>query len=242
MNKIERSSSNDDYYIVPVARSYNSNNWERVAGPYATELSISNCCSLSIPNLSSVSSSDNGKFILMSFSHSASNKEEVSRFFQQTTFGPDMNMINSWNYGGVMTREMGKWLKSQMDKDETPITSHRAFFRQRANFPLPNALAMQFRRPRHPCARYARWREYSFTPDEYLTLLNVSRWNGQYLLRVDGVPRTVVSTWKEEEEGQNLPLGDFEFCKYYVHSYFFLRGETSYSLFVHNRLWYRRNG
>jgi uncharacterized protein (DUF1501 family)/uncharacterized protein (DUF1800 family) len=209
MNNIQRSSSNEDYYIIPVARSYNNKNWERVAGPYVQDLSISGCCELVIPNLSS-----QGKYLLMSFSHSATNKEEVSRFFQQTTFGPDLDMINSWNYSNDMMQEMGKWLKTQMDIDQTPMTSHRAYFRERANFVLEYESADRYRRPRHPCAQYSRWREYSFIAADYDFEFTVTRWNGQYLITIDGVPRTVMGVWKDEWSDQNLRLGSWQFCWY----------------------------
>jgi hypothetical protein len=211
MNTIERNSKNEDYYIVPVARSYNNNNWERVAGPYAQDLSISNCCSLAIPKLPNLASE--GKLILMSYTHSVSNKEEVSRFLQQTTFGPTLDMINGWNYGMDMTSGMGSWLKSQMDENQTPITSHRAYFRERANFPMLNSFASAFGRPRHPCAKYARWRQYAFTAADYQSQVSVTRWNGQFILSIDGNPRTVVSNWKDAE-GNDLDVDIYEFCKF----------------------------
>ncbi len=209
MNNIQRSSSNEDYYIVPVARSYNNNNWERVAGPYAQDLSVSGCCNVAIPNLS-----NEGKLVLMSFSHSVTNKEEVSRFFQQTTFGPNLDMINSWNYNNDLMQEMGKWLETQMDTNQISMTSHRAFFRERADFPAILATADRYVRPRHPCRRFSRWREHSFVTADYGYDFGVTRWNGQYLITVDGYPRTVMSTWKDESTGQNLRLGTWRFCWY----------------------------
>ena len=210
INSIEKNSQTDDFYIVPVARSYNNRKWERVAGPYAQDLTVSTCCDLDIPNLPDL---DDGRFVLISFSNTATDKEEVSRFFQQTTFGPDLDMINEWDYSNDMTQEMSKWLKSQMDESETPMTSHRAFFRERVDFHLYDAEAIQYLRPAHPCAKYARWREYSFIQNDYYSTLVVSRWSGKYLLTVDGVPRTVMDTWRDEDSGNNLRLGTWGFCK-----------------------------
>jgi len=209
MNDIQRNSSNEDYYIVPVARSYNNKKWEKVSGPYVQDLSISNCCNLNIPNLPDLPT--NGKFLLMSFSHSATDKEKVARFFHQTTFGPTLDMINSWNYNNGLEKEMGNWLKTQMDEDQTPTTSHRAFFRERLDFPLHNANANRYRRPRHPCDQYSRWRDYSFVAEDYDDEIVVSNWNGKYLIKVGGEPRTVVSSWKDEDN-QNLRLGSWKFC------------------------------
>ena len=72
----------------------------------------------------------------MSFTHQPSNQEEVSRFFQQTTFGPKLSMINSWNYGNNLQQEMSKWVKAQTDESVTPPTSHRAYFRERADIQM----------------------------------------------------------------------------------------------------------
>ena len=211
MDNIQRSSSNEDFYIVPVARSYNNNNWERVAGPYAQELSVNGCCNVVIPNLPNLR--ENSKFLLMSFSHSVTNKQEVSRFFQQTTFGPNLDLINSWNYNNDMMKEVGKWLEIQLDTNQTPITSHRAFFRERADFPMMFESADPFKRPYHPCDKYSRWREYSFVSLDYSEIYSreivVSSWNGQRLITVDGIPRTVVDALTEEGTGQTLPAGTY---------------------------------
>ena len=205
MNSITRNSNNGDYYTIPVARSYNNRNWERVAGPYAQSLSISNCCKLVIPNLSD----DDGKFLLMSFTHQINEREQVSRFFQQTTFGPDLDMINSWNYNTNIDQEMGSWVKAQMDETQTPITSHRAFYRERVDYSTIRQNAEKFRRPRHPCAKYARWREYSFGTSDMRSMVEVSRWNNQFLFSVDGVPRTVMNSFQDDVTGENLALGTY---------------------------------
>jgi hypothetical protein len=219
MNSITRNSKNDDFDIVPVARSYNNQKWERVAGPYAQDLEVSNCCSLAIPNLNvnNSGSDDNGRFLLMSFSHNLSEKEEVSRFFQQTTFGPTLDMINLWNYGNSnIQHEMGDWIKKQMDEDIVVPTYHRAFYRQRLDFSFyQETISANARnnnaRPRHPCARYSRWRPFSFTNDDYYAELNVSRWNGRILLRVNNIPRTVVSSF-QDRDGANIGTGTYRIC------------------------------
>jgi hypothetical protein len=213
MNNINRNSNTDDFYMTPVACSYNKRNWEAVAGPYAQNLSINNCCTLVIPNLSDQSSA-NAKFVLMTFSHSTTDREEVSRFFQSTTFGPNLNMINSWNYNNDMKSEMNKWVKTQMNEKQTPLTSHRAYFRQRANFDMERQNANRIHRPFHPCAKNARWREYSFlTSDTGLTVA-VTNWNGKYLISVDGYPRTVTdkSLWIDMYGNVTPGTRTFSFC------------------------------
>ena len=95
LDHFSRSSQFQDYRIVPVARSYAGFDWERVEGPYAQSLNSTcheNTCILDIPALANL---EYGKFYLMSFAHSLPDKAVVSRFFQQTTFGPTLEMINS---------------------------------------------------------------------------------------------------------------------------------------------------
>jgi hypothetical protein len=223
MNSITRESSNDDFDIVPVARSFNNQNWERVAGPYAQDLRINNCCSVAIPNLPNLDG-DNGKFVLLSFSNELSSEEIVSRFLQQTTFGPTLEMINSWNYNqGSMEQQMGKWLSNQMNTNLTPPTYHREYFRERTDFSTWNEAQNYFYRPRHPCEKYARWREFAFTTEDYAETpnLEVTRWNGKFLLKVDDVPRTVMNTWKDSDE-ENIGTGLFYFCESFSHFYYSL--------------------
>jgi len=210
LNIITRNSNAADFNIVPVARSYNNRNWERVAGPYAQNLEVNNCCSVVIPSLSNLQA---GKFILMSFSHSVTNKEKVSRFFQQTTFGPTMAMINSWNYGNNILSEMGKWVKRQVNPNQVSPTSHRQYFRERVDFSTYRHSAYKHYRPRHPCGRYARWREYAFDIDDSSQPATVSLWNGKYLVKINDIPRTVISPsdW-EYADGQNIGVGNFYIC------------------------------
>ena len=111
--------------------------------------------------------------------------------------------------------EMAKWVKDQTDESQTPITSHRAFFRERANFPLFDSLAIRSRRPRHPCAQYATWKEYSFTSTrDWEHDIVISNWGGQHLVTVDGYPRTVVSSWKNMDGFDvDIGTGTSGFCK-----------------------------
>lgn len=222
MNTISRDSKSSDFSLVPVARSYTNFNWERVAGPYAHDLEIINCfsgsCSLDIPYLSDMKGTS--KFVLMSLSHSLTSQEEVSRFFQMTTFGPTKSMIDSWNYNASIESESAAWVKEQMNESATPMTSHRAFFRQnfdRADMYQGGSLdgslpSNPFFHARHPCDQYARWREFAFTSEDYNYPLTVTTYGGMFLLSVRGIPRTLVSQWKTTH-GQHVGFGQFTFCK-----------------------------
>eukprot|EP00586_Coscinodiscus_wailesii_P017163 CAMPEP_0172518280 /NCGR_PEP_ID=MMETSP1066-20121228/290722_1 /TAXON_ID=671091 /ORGANISM="Coscinodiscus wailesii, Strain CCMP2513" /LENGTH=2420 /DNA_ID=CAMNT_0013300633 /DNA_START=56 /DNA_END=7314 /DNA_ORIENTATION=- len=221
-DNISRRSNTDDFNIVPVARSYSAFDWERVAGPYAQDLQVTGCsldvCALEIPNLPNL---NDGKFILMSFSHSlGSQEEQVSRFYHRTSFGPTKSLIESWNYSASsLDSEMVSWVTKQMDEDQTPMNSHRAYFRRNIDRSAvfqggsPDGILRwnDHFHPRHPCEKHARWREYSFTVDDYSFPLAVSMYAGQYLLSVNGVPRTLVSAWKNDH-GHNLSPGHYTFC------------------------------
>ena len=106
----------------------------------------------------------------MSFAHSLSDKATVSRFFQQTTFGPTLDMINSWNYGtnGTNTtmNAMASWVESQIGT--TPITYHREYFRARVDGPqnqnLPSA---KIYGPRHPCDENSSWTRMAFREEDF---------------------------------------------------------------------------
>lgn len=215
--------------IVPVSRSYSGFDWEKVAGPYSQDLEVTTCsstaCTLTIPNLPDLN--ENDKFILMSFSHELTDKEQVSRFFHLTTFGPTKDMIDNWNYGTSLEAETSKWVKEQMTEGLTPITSHRAFYRKnldRSTFyeggNLDGSLASNpHYHPKHPCDRFARWRDYSFSADDYNFFpiaLQVTHYHGgQYLISVNNIPRTIVGQWKTEH-GHDIGAGQFGICKYCV--------------------------
>jgi hypothetical protein len=236
LDNISRISNLSDYNIVPVARSYAGYDWERVAGPYAQDLnstcSSSGVCNLNIPVLSNL---EYGKFYLMSFAHSLSDKATVSRFFQQTTFGPTLDMINSWNYGtnGTNTtmNAMASWVESQIGT--TPITYHREYFRARVDGPqnqnLPSA---KIYGPRHPCDENSSWtrmafREEDFNIFKYSTITATERSDGTMLLSVNGVPRTVVDSWQNHLNGKNLGPGTFRLGKWCWDTEFRLYGRLS---------------
>ena len=135
LSTLSSTSSLSDFNMVPVSRSYDGKNWQRVAGAYAQDLNIacsSGQCSLAIPTLPHL---EVGKFVLMPFENSleTNDRASVSRFFQRTTFGPTLAMINSWNYSVDLLFEMSSWVKDQVDEAISPITSHREFFRKRLN-------------------------------------------------------------------------------------------------------------
>lgn len=67
---------------------------------------------------------------------SLNNTNSISRFLQQTTFGPTLDTItnflgiNNSNLNDSPYTDYANWIQTQID---LPITSHRAYFRERSN-------------------------------------------------------------------------------------------------------------
>lgn len=210
---ISRTADLSKYHAVPVARSYGGGDWERVAGPYAGLLSISGCdtssCILEIPVLPNLVE---GKFILMSFYHSPSREAQVSRFLHKTTFGPTLEMINSFA-GGDLAVAKASWVNSQINSVDA--TSHREYFRKRVDVAIQEeeetAQGQNVRlqkKVRSPCDAGSRWTEYAFTTDDYdFGNIAASYAHGGVLITVNGVARTVMTEWVDDNTGQNLRTG-----------------------------------
>ena len=220
LDSISPNSSLSDYNIIPIARSFNGYDWRRTAGPYAQSLGIvcdDSECQLSIPTLSDLLE---GRFVLMPFQHSVSEKAEISRFFHQTTFGPTMKMINEWDYNSGLSTEMSKWVRDQIDINVTPSTSHREFFRRQLNYQLSlgeeaaniNDNKKQMFKVRKFCNAGARWAKYAFTTEDqgkYFTVTQET--NGLFAIKKQGSLDlvTIVEFW-QDEHGLDLGEGTFQ--------------------------------
>ena len=209
LDHFSRSSQFQDYRIVPVARSYAGFDWERVEGPYAQSLNSTcheNTCILDIPALANL---EYGKFYLMSFAHSLPDKAVVSRFFQQTTFGPTLEMINSWDYSVANIQStMASWIKSQMMSSPT---FHREYFRSRMDGPRRQVGDETSKNvgPFHPCGKGASWTRMAFREEDNSSIQSTVRSDGSVLLSVGGVPRTVVQSWQYYWTGEYPGSGTF---------------------------------
>ncbi len=200
---------------MPVARSYAGYDWERVAGPYAQSLhtNCSSVCDLNIPPLPNLGA--DGKFYLMSFTHSLSDRASVSRFLQQTTFGPTLDMINSWEYETNTLDAMASWVDTQI---HISPTYHREYFRARVVGPRRQySFATESYGVRHPCSKDSSWTRAAFREEDFNVagghsiITATQRSDGTMLLSVGGVPRTVVNNWKNHWDGKNLGPGTFIF-------------------------------
>lgn len=208
VNNVSRYADLSDYNVVPVARSYSNNNWERVAGPYSQSLSVScpgSNCDLNVPSISGL---DNGKFYLMAFSHSLTTRQRNARFLEQVTFGATTSKLNSFS------GSYANYIKNQMNISPT---LHRAYFRERvegtgleAND--ENRLEIgPSSRITGPCDSGSKWTRFAFTSEDWGGSFSASIRNGQWLLSVNDVPRTIVDNWVDMD-GNALSSGSWTFC------------------------------
>lgn len=130
--------------VVPLARSYDGFDWERAAGEIATAFhrhqswscsSVYSRCQITLPPL------QNGTaYRLASYSRTLSPRNEIARFLETATFGTTQSELaqfynitrNGVNTGNLQTR-MARWVWRQMNVSLVGMTSHREFWRLRAN-------------------------------------------------------------------------------------------------------------
>ncbi len=222
-------SSKNDYHLVPIARSYHQFPWRNTAGKFADQSIIDSCvesdatstCTIILPMIDESLRVPDGKFILLGFEHSLKNFNEVlSRFFSRTTFGPTMDMINSFkhSYENNLTG-MATWLKQQIR--DVPATLHRVYWRERLHHGVQGDLTQTFYM-RKPCDAYSIWYDYAFDEKDWDgaidgTKMNVQyqHYNGKHLVSVNGVPRTLLDQ-PLVRFGTNGQL--FQYGTYKIHS------------------------
>ena len=132
IKRIESTDSKSTY--APVARSYESLNWQRVAGPYNLQIACeenNTYCTIQIPS----AKTPNTSFILESYENDLTIEQEAARFFEQTTFGTTRKDLQDVKDHGVTNHQdflsyASNWLYDQMYN--IPTTLHRAMWRSRS--------------------------------------------------------------------------------------------------------------
>jgi hypothetical protein len=118
--------------IAPVALSYDGRAWERAAGEFAMKLLYGQelgdypgeGSQLTRPDLNNT-----GKYYLTSYPRrTISEADKVARFFEAVTFGTTAAELAS--FGTLMADTAKRWIIDQMNMN---LTSHREYFRKRAN-------------------------------------------------------------------------------------------------------------
>mmetsp|Transcript_6781 Transcript_6781/g.9027 ORF Transcript_6781/g.9027 Transcript_6781/m.9027 type:complete len:2086 (+) Transcript_6781:84-6341(+) len=223
--------------IVPLARSYDNNDWETAAGEFAFSTFMNqewnchpNSCGIYLPDLLVSDGTAEEQYVLASYEYAIEKKDEVARLLESCTFGTTRGELESWDYTAPMDASIATWVEEQMS---TPLTSHREFWRERTNQRVPKSFAIGM--PDHPCDPLSTWRKYTFTKWDrsredamfnYLEVVPLNNPGGPYLLKVNGHPRTVVDNIQFRNGGYLLNTAHiYEVCNYpYTPSAKYLRG------------------
>ena len=176
--------------LSPIARSYDGNDWENVAGPYrTTPISCTQAyCDILVP----IANSNTIQFVLVSFDHSLPSIDIVARFLEQTTFGTTRADIESVrlqsNSFGNLPRAFTEWVQNQIYNVDQ--TSHREYWRLR----MSSRQIYQGHEggPTHPCQARSQWRRASFTDKDSNQIVQTAYTNGRFPLLINGNLRTVV--------------------------------------------------
>lgn len=149
--------------LIPLARSYSGKGWEAAPGPLACPTKHVNATTIFLPPLQDT----NDRYVILAKDGYMSERKQVSKFLEMTTFGPRRAEIDAltadgeWMTDGASKR--ASYIRSQID---LPITSHREYWRRRTNSKVD--ATSQTARSDHPCSPNSKWRKYSYTPQDLL--------------------------------------------------------------------------
>lgn len=184
--------SADQASFKPVARSYHANDWEAVAGDFATlsfSCSSGSSCITTLPAPASGTMYQLKSFIAPQLFREQ--VDEIARFLEQATFGPTRSSIATFEQQSNLPRAFANYILDQ--QTTVPLTSHRATFRRHLNArqetaSLQNAVT-------HPCQKGTRYRRFAFSIKDRSKFLDITTvGGGNYkALSVDGFVRTVVN-------------------------------------------------
>ena len=208
---------------IPLARSYNGNDWEVAAGDVGPAtfkngfLCYSQGCQINLPNFPALN--PNVQYILTSHSHSLNRKDEMARFLETATFGATSSEVaalksaaqSRGNFNAIV-----EWFTAQSDKSVVSPTSHRKYWRERISPRIP--IATKFGSPDHPCDQSSRWRRFTFVRNDVLWWMPKElriEGAGPYILYLDGVLRTAVENfWLTKNETYSFnPSTTYRVCR-----------------------------
>ncbi len=137
LTKSVTSSETGITTLVPIARSYNNNPWEKAAGEFAASLfgekelvCYPSGCQVQLPPLET-----GAEYLLSSYSHALSDIDEYARFLETATFGTTPKQIDAFetSSSNSLQHTITTWLADQMNSSITPMTSHREYWRRGLN-------------------------------------------------------------------------------------------------------------
>ena len=186
-----------------IARSYDGHAWE--VGNAASSSSFSSfawscpegiCTAFVLPELTDPSRES---YILTSFVRSLSDDDRHARFLEAVTFGTTKTDIHWLRHSAP-----ANWIATQI---EIAPTSHREFFRRRANprqnRPVPAGM------PDSACSPASTWRRFALIDTDLSKTVSFQDmgWElqpGPYLLTVDNTPRTLITVLPWLEDGSRV--------------------------------------
>ncbi|KAL3805312.1 hypothetical protein HJC23_009019 [Cyclotella cryptica] len=208
LSRVNRNSTSKQVYI-PIARSYDGNDWHRVQGRYITHV-VSRCgeaseagsgysagqylCEINLPGLSE---GNVGYFLTRWEEGIVSNRRAAARFLEKATWGPTWDEIIDLENKIVSQGQKSFALWVQTQQSFTP-TSHRAFFRERLNPRTVESYQYGIPGPK-ACEKNARFRRFAFTYKD----LELSRGNSGYWAGSTGLPFTPVEIETVVVSGEN---------------------------------------
>ena len=195
--KITTDDDTGHQHLTPAGRAYDGLPWEAVQPLRLPFKCVDAHCIVTIPEFDR-----SEEYYLVSYRHSLSHEQEMSRLLQQTSFGPTFEEIQSMVASNMSAAQ---YVQQQM---EEPPTLHRSYYRRNTQARLYESYSVG--KPRHPCEKYSRWRRFAFTVEDRYKRLTVSSEGPPYLLSVDGFVRTEVmelNNFARSSEGVLIPGG-----------------------------------
>lgn len=154
--------------LIPFSRSYNTNDWEASAGPFASPIDGIACsvddCDFTLPDLEDA----NDSYVILTKDGTLDDhRKDIARFLEMTGFGPKMSEIEALDANGNWDdAARAQYVREQIDMD---MTSHREYYRKRTNTIWDTTV--QEARSDHPCSPNSKWRTYAYTMlDRYDTV------------------------------------------------------------------------
>ena len=193
------SSTASDLYILmngemPFARTYDGAAWELTQAGAAAGFVVTGVSTVTIP-------ADGAVFRLVH--HNAMDitaSAQASRLLVQATFGPRLAELSSVDASS--TAGVRAWIHAQM---ALPLSSHRAYYRRRANPRLLAPLATGG--VRSVCRSGSRWHRYALTKEDKSSTLTVAAdvGSGGFTFHIGGELRTLASSFA-------LGVGEWTVC------------------------------
>lgn len=196
-----------DTGVLPVAKTYNANDWERAGGTYAATLQDITCdtngtlCEMFLLS---------GTYELFHRSNAIAltDKESMARFLEVASFGARPQDLQAADDFDPI-----EYVRTHIY--DIPATYHREFYRRRAN-PHWRFHKREFAANLDPCTqdRDTTWRANVMSAKDSFSNIHVKPWNEYWEVSIDKHVRTVVPRLRLSEDESQLE-GTYDLCASY---------------------------